>query len=526
LTSAMVPYTHSGASAVATTVQAKLRESVSVKDFGAVGDGAIAADGTTSGTDDTAAIAAAKVVSDYIYLPKGSYLCSTAYDENTEFSGPGRIIYTGGANHPEIHGTVIPAGDYRNIGGRNKAGRAGGFLAGGNNGSGLLMAANEHPFWQIWRTIGEQGSLHWDILPNVPVVNVTSASHGGGTDTKLTANIYDFSNGALWHINQLIHFNLAKYRIKEIIDDDNIVLGTDAATPLSVAWGSAVTDNCIAPQFNWNVVGDITGTNTLTITSGDHPPGFGTYDYTNHRVWMSDDAGTTWYECTASVSSTVLTVSGSPSNSTETACILKLIPDYSFQIGLKRAADGGIEETLRIEVTEEGYSIDSRGGDVAVTKPIVLRIEGEPTVFLDATGLKYGFNTATPNDFFDLYDSTADANISIRMANDAQTWRAGLAGSSADRYIIRDVTNTTDVVRIDVGATLDSIYIGSDRVKIGGASQFVEHSDGGRWYSGTGTPESSVTAPVGSLYTRTDGGASTTLYVKESGSGNTGWIAK
>lgn len=44
--------------------------------------------------------------------------------------------------------------------------------------------------------------------------------------------------------------------------------------------------------------------------------------------------------------------------------------------------------------------------------------------------------------------------------------------------------------------------------------------------SGSGSPEGSVTAPVGSTYHRTDGGANTTLYVKESGSGNTGWIAK
>jgi peroxiredoxin len=31
---------------------------------------------------------------------------------------------------------------------------------------------------------------------------------------------------------------------------------------------------------------------------------------------------------------------------------------------------------------------------------------------------------------------------------------------------------------------------------------------------------------VGSLFLRTDGGANTTLYIKESGSGNTGWVAK
>jgi hypothetical protein len=35
-----------------------------------------------------------------------------------------------------------------------------------------------------------------------------------------------------------------------------------------------------------------------------------------------------------------------------------------------------------------------------------------------------------------------------------------------------------------------------------------------------------TTAPMGSLYSRTDGSTSTTLYVKTSGSGNTGWTAK
>ena len=44
--------------------------------------------------------------------------------------------------------------------------------------------------------------------------------------------------------------------------------------------------------------------------------------------------------------------------------------------------------------------------------------------------------------------------------------------------------------------------------------------------AGSGSPESAVTAPVGSIYLRTDGGVATTLYVKESGSGNTGWAAK
>lgn len=44
--------------------------------------------------------------------------------------------------------------------------------------------------------------------------------------------------------------------------------------------------------------------------------------------------------------------------------------------------------------------------------------------------------------------------------------------------------------------------------------------------AGSGTPEGAKSAPLGSLYLRTDGGAGTTLYIKESGTGNTGWVAK
>ena len=56
-------------------------------------------------------------------------------------------------------------------------------------------------------------------------------------------------------------------------------------------------------------------------------------------------------------------------------------------------------------------------------------------------------------------------------------------------------------------------------VRIGGGA-------GPFWVSGAGTPEGNVVAPVGSLFSRTDGGAGSTLYVKESGAGATGWTPK
>jgi len=44
--------------------------------------------------------------------------------------------------------------------------------------------------------------------------------------------------------------------------------------------------------------------------------------------------------------------------------------------------------------------------------------------------------------------------------------------------------------------------------------------------SGTGSPEGNINAAVGSIYTNINGAAGTTLYIKESGTGNTGWVAK
>ncbi len=77
-------YTPAGTGAVATTVQSKLRESVSVKDFGAVGDGV---------TDDTAAIAAALLAGSgkKVYVPAGTYKITSTLTvpTSTYFYGTG-----------------------------------------------------------------------------------------------------------------------------------------------------------------------------------------------------------------------------------------------------------------------------------------------------------------------------------------------------------------------------------------------------------------------------------------------------
>jgi hypothetical protein len=55
----------------------------------------------------------------------------------------------------------------------------------------------------------------------------------------------------------------------------------------------------------------------------------------------------------------------------------------------------------------------------------------------------------------------------------------------------------------------------------GGSSGTV----GPQLFQGTGTPEAVISARIGSMYLRTDGGQASVVYYKETGTGNTGWVA-
>lgn len=94
--SSNISYTPAGTGAVTTTVQAKLRQTVSVQDFGAIGDGT---------TDDTAAIQAAinalsaAGVGGTVLLPAGAYKItqnlSITWPNSTDQNSPGRITMRG-----------------------------------------------------------------------------------------------------------------------------------------------------------------------------------------------------------------------------------------------------------------------------------------------------------------------------------------------------------------------------------------------------------------------------------------------
>ncbi len=94
----------------------------------------------------------------------------------------------------------------------------------------------------------------------------------------------------------------------------------------------------------------------------------------------------------------------------------------------------------------------------------------------------------------------------------------------ASQYPWRQLyTGGTDVSSGGTGTVRRAIRIGYGTSGDGSSTAGTDTI--GIFY-GTSSPEGVVAANVGSLFLRTDGGATTTLYVKTSGIENTGWTAK
>lgn len=129
------------------------------------------------------------------------------------------------------------------------------------------------------------------------------------------------------------------------------------------------------------------------------------------------------------------------------------------------------------------------------------------------------------SDFFGIEDTNgnpvftfvkvASATAHVQLVNGVATCTIRAGGSATNSPLRLEAKGSGDVY---VGTGFDLV--------VEDAKVFMSSTSGPFIQSGSGTPESVVTAPIGSLFMRTDGGSSTTLYVKESGTGNTGWVGK
>ena len=83
------------------------------------------------------------------------------------------------------------------------------------------------------------------------------------------------------------------------------------------------------------------------------------------------------------------------------------------------------------------------------------------------------------------------------------------------------LTSLTKVLRLNI----NSLNQGAVFTQSNAGTSLV-YNNQSPWINGTGTPEGVISAPVGALYTDNAGSPGLTLYVKETGTGNTGWTAK
>lgn len=162
------------------------------------------------------------------------------------------------------------------------------------------------------------------------------------------------------------------------------------------------------------------------------------------------------------------------------------------------------------------YALDVASGALRVTNS-----NGSSTAAVEGKG--------NSNPYFLLTDTSASAIIGRMQALSGAPDRLavgsfsnhpfGLYANSAERWTVGTSGNFTP-------AAASMYSIGSSTLPVADFTQSGKHY----WnsttlfdYYGSGSPEGVVTATVGSVYRRTNGSSGTTLYVKESGSGNTGW---
>jgi hypothetical protein len=137
------------------------------------------------------------------------------------------------------------------------------------------------------------------------------------------------------------------------------------------------------------------------------------------------------------------------------------------------------------------FKVTIRHSDTSVASMTVSNANGGSTYGIDTSGnaiINSGVSSAKVQ-----LAGTDHLSLSVARLSPAGSTKA--LGTSTDRW--------------------SALYLGQSGVDIGGMNL----------YSGSGTPEGAVAAPVSSIYFRTNGAAGTVLYMKETGVGNTGWVA-
>lgn len=504
-----VTYTAAGSGAVATTVENKLRENVSVKDFGAVGDGV---------ANDSPAFQAAydsipSGETRHILVPSGTYLTNDAGNQaaggsvvwnlqaEATLTGVGRIprewaMTKESANGVDSFGTLRIGANSGSVGNRDNNGALvfGGFSGrdfdDDDDGIVFKPEGSSSHFMQIYNNReGGQTQLNFQCRGVWGTVNTN-----GNTVTRVSGRNFNVVEAA-----RFITINYVKYEIQSIDSADQITLVASAGTQSGVKYRIASTYQ--------KVTCDISGT-TCTRVSGEWFSSSVTVAFINGVRYAATYVSTS--ELTLGVAAgdaTGVTVFGMPNESAAVTLRMQLQP-------------GSNEQSMVWAYREDGgYNFSSVTTGTGEHRPLTINMGAESMTF----------NT---NGFVDqsrrlTLDSSA-YDEHLRILRGAEEWTVTTSGND---LVFRNVTSSgTPRVELQtvVPRTNNAMSLGvSGKVWAEGYITTVKTGDGTTIVtSGTGSPEGVVTAATGSMYTDRNGGTGTTLYIKESGTGNTGWVAK
>lgn len=218
-------------------------------------------------------------------------------------------------------------------------------------------------------------------------------------------------------------------------------------------------------------------------------------------------------------------------------------------LGTKPGVDEGVlvlnagsESAPDLVVVGELTATGNSAHPATSTDNTVARYDGTGGA-LQTSGVRVddGNNIVTKGTFVSGNGATGSNHITVDAPKDTANADLGLRANGVNRWTIRRTADTESgsnagsdlalVRRSDAGAQLSLpiiVWRATGKITVGdvGPTAGIElGASGPRDMAGSGSPEGVVTAPIGSTWRRTNGGASTTLYVKESGSGNTGWRA-
>jgi len=154
---------------------------------------------------------------------------------------------------------------------------------------------------------------------------------------------------------------------------------------------------------------------------------------------------------------------------------------------------------------ETGICIDNTNKGFVITDNVIVDTQSASSAASANIGIRSDYNTGViANNTLLLINASLNTYVSQRGIS-------SVAGANNNITIGHHFN--TSVIKA-VGAEGQTIKYGS--IGIGGSEV----------YSGLGSPEGVITATIGSLFISRNGSAGTTLFVKESGTGSTGWVGK